>query len=86
MAWLRLYITVEGHTERKFADEILRPYLEEFSIDVKSLVVSTNRKLGKRGGVLDFAKIQGDLNRLMRQDANSEARFTTMILKTAVET
>lgn len=61
MAWLRLYITTEGHSERKFADEVLRPYLAEFSIEVKSRVVVTNRKLGKRGGILDFAKIQGDL-------------------------
>lgn len=79
MVWLRLYITVEGHSERKFADEVLRPHLAQFSIDVKSRMVLTNRKLGKRGGVLDFAKIQGDLNRLMREDANSEARFTTMV-------
>lgn len=79
MAWLRLYVTVEGQSERTFADAVLRPYLAEFSIDVKSRVVLTNRKLGKRGGVLDFAKIQGDLSRLMREDANSAARFTTMI-------
>lgn len=39
----------------------------------------TNRKLGKRGGVLDFAKIRGDLLRLMKQDQHPEARFTTMV-------
>lgn len=79
MGWLRLYITTEGQAERKFADDVLRPHLAAFSIDVKTRVVLTNRKLGKRGGILDFDKIHGDLLRLMRQDQQPEARFTTMV-------
>ncbi|MDD2736509.1 MAG: DUF4276 family protein [Desulfuromonadaceae bacterium] len=79
MAWLRLYITTEGQSERKFADDVLRPHLAAFSIDVRSRVVLTNRKLGKRGGILDFEKIHGDLHRLMREDRHQEARFTTMV-------
>jgi len=79
MGWLRLYITTEGQSERKFADDVLRPHLAKFSIDVKSRVVLTNRKLGKRGGILDFEKIHGDLQRLMREDRHPEARFTTMV-------
>ena len=79
MSWLRLYITVEGHAEKDFADNALAPHLLNFNIEVKPRVVVTNRKLGKRGGILDFAKIQGDLNRLMKQDRQPEARFTTMI-------
>lgn len=79
MGWLRLYITVEGQSERKFADDVLRPHLAAFSIDVKPRVVLTNRKLGKRGGILDFEKIRGDLYRLMREDNRPEARFTTMV-------
>jgi len=79
MAWLRLYITTEGQSERKFADDVLRPHLAAFSIDVRSRVVLTNRKLGKRGGILDFEKIHGDMHRLMREDRHSEARFTTMV-------
>lgn len=79
MSWLRLYITVEGQSERMFADDVLRPHLANFAIDVKSRVVLTNRKLGKRGGILDFEKIKGDLSRLMREDGNADARFTTMM-------
>ncbi len=79
MGWLRLYITTEGQAERKFADDVLRPHLAKFSIDVKTRVVLTNRKLGKRGGILDFDKIHGDLQRLMREDQEPEARFTTMV-------
>jgi hypothetical protein len=79
MSWLRLYITVEGHAEKAFADLALTPHLANYDIEVKPRVVVTNRKLGKRGGILDFARIEGDLNRLMNQDRHPEARFTTMI-------
>jgi hypothetical protein len=79
MNWLRLYITVEGQAEKAYADQALTPHLANFNIEVKPRVVVTNRKLGKRGGILDFARIQGDLTRLMRQDQQPEARFTTML-------
>lgn len=79
MSWLRLYITVEGQAEKAFADLALAPHLANYNIEVKPRVVLTNRKLGKRGGILDFAKIEGDLNRLMKQDRHPEARFTTML-------
>jgi hypothetical protein len=79
MSWLRLYITVEGQAEKAFADLALTPHLANFNIEVKPRVVLTNRKLGKRGGILDFAKIEGDLGRLMKQDRHPEARFTTML-------
>lgn len=79
MSWLRLYITVEGPTEKRFADQALTPHLANYNIEVKPRVVLTNRKLGKRGGILDFDKIRGDLMRLMKQDQHPEARFTTMI-------
>jgi len=79
MSWLRLYIIVEGQAEKAFADQALTPYLANYNIEVKPRVVLTNRKLGKRGGILDFAKIEGDLIRLMRQDRHQEARFTTML-------
>jgi len=79
MSWLRLYITVEGQAEKAFADLALKPYLAHYNIEVKPRVVLTNRKLGKRGGILDFAKIEGDLRRLMKQDGHPEARFTTML-------
>lgn len=77
--WKRLYVTVEGQAEKEFADKALHPHLAQFQIDVRPRVVLTNRKLGKRGGILDFEKIRGDLGRLMKQDAHAEARFTTMI-------
>lgn len=77
--WIRLYVTVEGQAEKEFADKALKPHLAGFAIDVRPRIVVTNRNLGKRGGVLDFDKIRGDLSRLMKQDTHAEARFTTMV-------
>jgi hypothetical protein len=77
--WVRLYITVEGQAEKEFADRALKPHLAGFAIDVRPRVVVTNRKLGKRGGILDFDKIRGDIGRLIKQDTHPEARFTTMV-------
>lgn len=79
MDWRRLYITVEGQTEKDFAERALKPHLADYSIDVRPRVVVTNRKMGKRGGILDFDKIRGDLARLMKQDRHPETRFTTMV-------
>ena len=77
--WIRLYVTVEGQAEKEFADKALKPHLANFAIEVRPRVVVTNRKLGKRGGILDFDKIRGDIGRLMKQDTQAEARFTTMV-------
>lgn len=77
--WVRLYVTVEGPTEKKFADETLRPHLALFSIDLRPRIVITNRKLGARGRGKYYETIQGDLARLMSEDASSKARFSTMV-------
>lgn len=77
--WIRLYVTVEGQTEKAFVDAVLKPHLAGRDIEVRARVVVTNRKLSKRGGVLDFERIRSDLERLMRQESQSDARFTTMI-------
>jgi len=79
MDWVRLYITVEGQTEKQFADLALKPHLANYNIEVRPRVVVTQRKLGKRGGILDFDTIRGDITRLMKQDANAKARFTIMV-------
>jgi hypothetical protein len=79
MNWRRLYITVEGPTERKFAEDVLQPHLALRSLDVRPRVVITNRKLGKRGGIMDYSRIRDDLLRLMKEDRDHNAVFTTMV-------
>lgn len=70
---------VEGQTERTFAEAVLKPHLVEFQLEMRAILVTTNRKLGSRSGVLRYAHVRADLERHMRQDKHSEAYFTTMI-------
>lgn len=79
MNWIRLYIVVEGQSEREFVKRTLTPHLAHRSIDVKPRVVQTNRRLSKRGGVWSYEILRRDIDRLLREDQNSESRFTTMI-------
>lgn len=79
MPWIRLYTLVEGQTERQFADTVLRPHLIQFHVELRATLVTTNRKLGSRGGVIQYAHVKQDLERHMRQDRHPEARFTTML-------
>ena len=77
--WTRLYINVEGQTEKEFVDKAIKPHLTRYSIDVRPRLVVTNRKLSARGGVVNFDVFRNDLARLMREDRANEAKFTTMI-------
>jgi hypothetical protein len=79
MKWIRLYLTVEGETELKFAKETLAPHLAQFEVEVRPRMVFTNRKLGKRGGALYFQRFKRDTTHLMRDDAHREARFSTLM-------
>ena len=77
--WTRLYVNVEGQTEKEFVDKAIKPHLSNYEIDVRPRLVVTNRKLGCRGGVVSFEVFRSDLVRLMKEDGGAEARFTTMI-------
>jgi hypothetical protein len=77
--WTRLYINVEGQTEKEFVDKAIKPHLSSYEIDVRSRLVVTNRKLGGRGGIVSFNIFRADLARLMKEDGAKNAQFTTMI-------
>lgn len=79
MSWKRLYLVVEGQTEREFSKDVLLPHLYSFEIELMPLMVTTNRKLNKKGGVVNFEDIKGDLNRLTKQDKSRDAYFSTML-------
>lgn len=79
MKWVRLYLTVEGETELKFANDTLLPHLAGFEVELRPRMVLTNRRLGKRGGALGFQRFKRDAARLMKDDPNKEARFSTLI-------
>ena len=79
MNWLRLYVFVEGQTEREFLSSVLTGHLAQFCVDVRPRVVVTNRKKGRRGGVMSYANFRSDVDRTMKDDAQPDAYFTTMI-------
>ena len=78
MPWIRLYAIVEGKAELNFAKNLLAPHLAQFEIGLHPILLTTNRKLNTRGGVINYAKVKNDLDRRMRQDRDSDTRFTTM--------
>lgn len=75
---IRLYFVVEGQTEETFVKQILRPHLGNFNVGAFALVVTTNRRLGIRGGLSTYEKVQYDIIRLTRQEKDPTVRFTTM--------
>lgn len=79
MQFTRLYVVVEGQSEREFVKELLGPHLALRMLDVKPKVVVTNRKLNKRGGINNYGLLRSDLVRLLAEDRALDCRFTTMI-------
>lgn len=77
---IRLNFIVEGQTEETFVNTILKPHLEPFSIWVSARCVETSRKLSikHRGGITRYAVAKRDIQQWLRNDRNSDARFTTM--------
>ena len=74
---IRLNIIAEGNTEQNFINQILRNHLVDYNIFVSARRVETE-KGGSRGGMTTYQKAKNDLLRWMKEDQNTEARFTTM--------
>ena len=70
---------MEGYAERAFADATLATHLAEFSVNLQTRIVVTNRKLGARGGGTYFATFKRDLALLMQDQSNADVRFSSMI-------
>lgn len=76
-----LHILCEGQTEERFVKEVLSPYLQQFNIYPKPILLLTSKKKNARGGMLSYAQVKRDLTILQKQfrDNNSEHHmFTTM--------
>ena len=77
-----LHVLCEGHTEMKFAQHVLKPYLADWGIVVKAAIVTTNDKLGQQGGILNFAHIERDIRTLLsatEQESYAHHLVTTMV-------
>ncbi len=75
---IRLILVVEGHTEEAFANDMLRPHLAGFGVDLSASRVETKRG-GLKGGMTTYARARGHLVHWMKQERkNADARFSTM--------
>lgn len=70
----RVYLLVEGQTEEAFVKELLEPHYARQQIYLTPIIVSTSP--GHKGGVVSYAKIRPQIERLCMQDAG--AIVTTM--------
>ena len=77
----RLHFVVEGQTEEAFVKLALLPHLAQLSVISVARRVTTSNKGGvkHRGGVISYEYVKNDIARWMREDRNSDARFTTML-------
>lgn len=78
----RLYLFVEGPTERTFADVVLKRHLAHLGVYMqKPTLIAHARKKGRihRGGGRNPVAMQNDINRLLEQEKGTDVFFTTMI-------
>jgi hypothetical protein len=81
VSWRRVFVLVEGPTERRFLDAVLRPHLQP-ALDLTSIIVTTRRersgyKTGRGGG--PWKNWRNDLRTLSYEQGDPRVRFTTMI-------
>lgn len=62
----RVYILVEGQTEEAFVNELLVPHYSDRGLYLTPIIVSTSP--GYKGGVVSYAKIKPQIERLCKQD------------------
>ncbi|GGA49903.1 hypothetical protein GCM10010981_44010 [Dyella nitratireducens] len=70
----RVYVLVEGQTEEAFVNELVMPYYARQGVYFTPIIVSTSPH--HRGGVVSYAKIKPQIERLCKQDPG--AHVTTL--------
>ena len=79
---IRLNMIVEGQTEEIFAHQVLKPHLAGFSVFMAVRCVMTSRDkrrgIAHRGGMTTYQRAKQDIQTWLKEDASSDARFTTM--------
>jgi hypothetical protein len=76
---IRLNIIGEGPTEETFVRDVLAPHFAPFEIYAVARSIETSRRRGviRRGGITNYAKAKGDIERWLKQDQS--AYVTTML-------
>ena len=77
---IRLNFIVEGQTEEAFVKQILSPYLAgvEVWVQARCVLTSRRRNIKHRGGIENYERARNDINAWIKEDRNSDVRFTTM--------
>jgi hypothetical protein len=75
---IRLNIIVEGTTEKLFVNNTLVEHLGQFQVYASACCITTNKAKGKKGGLENYAKVENDINRWLKQQNKQDVRFTTM--------
>ena len=78
----RLYLFAEGQAEQTFAHNVLGPHLAHHGVYMNKPVLIANahkKQRTHRGGGGNFAAMQKDICRFLRQDRGRDAFFTSMI-------
>ncbi len=81
MSQVILNVLCEGQTEDRFAQNVLKPYLKNFRIVVKTQLLLTNRKKDIRGGMISYERVKTDLSLWIKQHSRKTYEthyFTTM--------
>lgn len=81
MKYTILHILCEGQTEERFVKEVLAPYLQQFNIFPKPILLLTSKKKNARGGMISYAQAKRDLSILFKRHTDNASEhhvFTTM--------
>lgn len=85
MNFIRLNVTAEGQTEERFVKRAITPHLGAYNIStsVRRVLTSKDKKLCKehRGGFIGcqpYSTAKKDIEAWLKEDNNSDSRFTTM--------
>jgi hypothetical protein len=81
MSQVILNVLCEGQTEDRFANHVLKDYLKNFNIVVKTTILITNKKKNSRGGMLSYKQAKNDLSLLIKQHSKKTYEthyYTTM--------
>jgi hypothetical protein len=81
MSQIILHILCEGQTEDRFANSVLKAYLKNFGIVVKTTILITSKKKNTKGGMLSYTQAENDLKLLFKQHAKKtfeQHYYTTM--------
>ncbi len=79
---VRLHCIAEGLTEKNFVQRTLSPLfaMQNIFIDVTCVLTSKDLRYGKqyKGGLSTYTKAKNHIQAWLKQDSNTDVRFTTM--------